>query len=137
MSRLDGPIPSGPAAPPSFRSENWKYAFVGSKDRTSGAIHLPPQRVSVKGGAVDDMELVPMADVLGTVATFTIDRLAYSLSPPTIAVVVDFDGGGRFSCALADATEVQIGDRVQMTFRRMTTADDIHNYFWKAKPVRA
>ncbi len=131
------PDPVGPAAPPSFRSENWKYAFVGSKDRTSGAIHLPPQRVSVKGGAVDDMELVPMADVPGTVATFTVDRLAYSLSPPTIAVVVDFDGGGRFSCALADATEVKIGDRVQMTFRRMTTADDIHNYFWKAKPIRA
>ncbi|MEZ5375016.1 MAG: OB-fold domain-containing protein [Acidimicrobiales bacterium] len=130
------PDPVGPAAPPSFRSENWKYAFVGSKDRTSGAIHLPPQRVSVKGGAVDDMELVPMADVLGTVATFTIDRLAYSLSPPTIAVVVDFDGGGRFNCALADASEVKIGDRVQMTFRRMTTADDIHNYFWKAKPVQ-
>ncbi len=130
------PDPVGPAAPPSFRSQNWKYAFVGSKDRTSGAIHLPPQRVSVKGGAVDDMELVPMADVPGTVATFTIDRLAYSLSPPTIAVVVDFDGGGRFSCALADASEVKIGDRVEMTFRRLTTADDIHNYFWKAKPIR-
>jgi hydroxymethylglutaryl-CoA synthase len=93
--------------------------------------------VSVKGGAVDDMELVPMADVQATVATFTIDRLAYSLSPPTIAVVIDFDGGGRFNCQLADAEEVKIGDRVQMTFRRMMTAQGIHNYFWKAKPLGA
>ncbi len=131
------PDPEGPAAPPSYRSENWKYAFFGSKDRSSGAIHLPPQRVSVKGGAVDEMELVPMADVQATVATFTIDRLAYSLSPPTIAVVIDFDGGGRFSCELADADTVKIGDRVQMTFRRMMTAKGIHNYFWKAKPVTA
>lgn len=130
------PDPESPAAPPTFRSERWKYAFVGSRDRTSGAIHLPPQRVSVKGGAVDDMELVPMADVPATVATFTIDRLAYSLAPPTIAVVIDFDGGGRFTCQLTDATEVAIGDRVQMTFRRIMTANGIHNYFWKAKPFQ-
>jgi hypothetical protein len=26
---------------------------------------------------------------------------------------------------------------VEMTFRRLYTVDGIHNYFWKAKPVRA
>jgi 3-hydroxy-3-methylglutaryl CoA synthase len=131
------PDPTPPAAPPSFRSERWKYAFVGSKDASSGAIHLPPQRVSVKGGAVDEMEPVPMADVPGTVVTFTIDRLAYSLSPPVIAVVIDFDGGGRFQCQLTDADpdNVKIGDRVSMTFRRLLTADGVHNYFWKARPA--
>lgn len=131
------PDPTPPAAPPSFRNEAWKFAFVGSRDRSTGAVHLPPQRVSVKGGAVDDMELVPMADVPATVATYTIDRLAYSLAPPTIAVVIDFDGGGRFSCQLTDATpeQVEIGMRVQMTFRRLLTADGVHNYFWKAKPL--
>ncbi len=131
------PDPTPPAAPPSFRNESWKFAFVGSRDRSSGAVHLPPQRVSVKGGAVDDMERVPMADVPATVATFTIDHLAYSLAPPTIAVVIDFDGGGRFSCQLTDASpdDVAIGMRVRMTFRRMLTADGVHNYFWKAKPL--
>ncbi len=131
------PDPVPPAAPPSFRSDRWKYAFVGSRDASSGAIHLPPQRVSVKGGAVDEMEPVPMADVPGTVVTFTIDRLAYSLSPPTIAVVIDFDGGGRFQCQLTDADpdDVKIGDRVSMTFRRLLTADGVHNYFWKARPI--
>ena len=131
------PDPEAPAAPPSFRSDRWKYAFVGSKDASSGAIHLPPQRVSVKGGAVDEMEPIPMADVPATVVTFTIDRLAYSLSPPVIAVVIDFDGGGRFQCQLTDATpdDVKIGDRVSMTFRRMMTAEGVHNYFWKARPA--
>ncbi len=130
------PDPVPPAAPPSFRSDRWKYAFVGSRDASTGAIHLPPQRVSVKGGAVDEMEPAPMADVPATVVTFTIDRLAYSLSPPVIAVVIDFDGGGRFQCQLTDANpdDVKIGDRVTMTFRRMLTADGIHNYFWKARP---
>ena len=132
------PDPEPPAAPPSSRNTEFKYGFMGSRDRATGAIHLPPQRVSVKGGAVDDMELVPMADKEATVATYTIDRLAYSPSPPVIAVVIDFDGGGRFTSELTDADpdEVEIGLRVRMTFRRLLTADGVHNYFWKATPIR-
>ena len=63
------------------RSEDWKFAFVGSADHSCGAVHLPPARVSMEGGALDDMEPLPMADVRGTVVTFTVDRLAYSPSP--------------------------------------------------------
>jgi len=132
------PDPAPPAGPPSERNVEWKFALVGSRDRSTGAVHLPPQRVSVKGGAVDDMEMVPMADVEATVATYTIDRLAYSPSPPTIAVVIDFDGGGRFTSELTDADpdEVHIGLRVRMTFRNTLTADGVQNYFWKATPIR-
>ncbi|MFT4595808.1 MAG: hydroxymethylglutaryl-CoA synthase [Paracrocinitomix sp.] len=132
------PDPAAPAAPPSSRMVKWKYGFQGSRDRESGAIHLPPQRVSVKGGNVDDMEMVPMADVEAKVTTFTIDRLAYSLSPPTVGAIIDFDGGGRFKAELTDVDpdEVEVGMRVEMTFRRLMTADGVHNYFWKATPVR-
>ena len=131
------PDPDRPGAPPAFRSEDWKYAFVGSRDRSSGAIHLPPMRVSMDGGAVDDMERVRMADTPATIATFTVDYLAFSLSPPTVAVVIDFDGGGRFQAEMTDVdpNEVKIGDRVEMTFRRLFTAQGIHNYFWKARPL--
>jgi len=71
------------------------------------------------------------------VATFTIDHLAFSLSPPVIGVIIDFDGGGRYRCELTDARapEVSIGDRVSMTFRRIWTAQGVHNYFWKARPL--
>jgi 3-hydroxy-3-methylglutaryl CoA synthase len=131
------PDPDRPGAPPTFRSEDWKYAFVGSRDRSSGAIHLPPMRVSMDGGAVDDMERIRMADVPATITTFTVDYLAFSLSPPTVAVVIDFDGGGRFQAEMTDVdpNEVKIGDRVEMTFRRLFTAQGIHNYFWKARPL--
>ena len=49
-------------------------------------------------------------------------RLAYSLSPSVVAVVIDFDGGGRFQCELTDVdpTVVAIGDRVEMTFAAST-----------------
>ena len=131
------PDPERPAAPPVGRAEGWKFAFIGSRDRQSGAIHLPPQRVSMRGGHVDDMEPVRMADIPATIATFTIDRLAYSPSPPMVAAVIDFDGGGRFRCEMTDVDPhtVRIGDRVQMTFRRLFTADGVHNYFWKARPL--
>ncbi len=131
------PDPDRPGAPPISRAEDWKYAFVGSKDRSSGAIHLPPMRVSMDGGALDDMERIPMSDVPATIATFTVDRLAFSLSPPVVAVVIDFDGGGRFQAEMTDVDPetVAIGDRVEMTFRRLYTAQGIHNYFWKARPA--
>lgn len=132
------PEPSRPAAPPSRRNRQWKFAFTGSRDRSSGALHLPPQRVSWDGGALDEMEPAPMADSTGTVVTFTVDRLAYSPSPPVVFAVVDFDTGGRLPCELTDVDPgtVSIGERVEMTFRRLHTADGIHNYFWKARPIR-
>lgn len=132
------PEPARVSASAAARSGEWKYAFVGSKDRSSGAVHLPPARVSMSGGAVDDMDAAPMADQQGTVVTYTIDRMAYSPSPPVVFAVVDFDGGGRLPVELTDAdeSEVHIGTRVEMTFRRLNSADGIHNYFWKARPVR-
>ncbi len=131
------PEPARPSASAAGRSEEWKFGFVGSRDHESGAIHLPPSRVSMVGGAVDDMEPVPMADVVGTVATYTIDKLVYSPSPPVVFAVVDFDGGGRAPVELTDVdpTDVAIGTRIEMTFRRFFTADGIHNYFWKGRPL--
>jgi 3-hydroxy-3-methylglutaryl CoA synthase/uncharacterized OB-fold protein len=132
------PDPEPPAAPPSRRAEDWKFAFTGSRCQACGARHLPPQRVCVKCHAMDRMAPERLADVPATIATFTVDRLAYSLSPPVVAAVIDFEGGGRFQCELTDVdpAAVRIGDRVEMTFRRLFTAHGVHNYFWKARPVR-
>ncbi|HEX3796440.1 MAG TPA: OB-fold domain-containing protein [Acidimicrobiales bacterium] len=132
------PEPARVSSTAAHRNEGWKFGFVGSKDRSSGAIHLPPSRISMEGGAVDDMEPLAMADVLGTVVTSTIDRLAYSPSPPIVFAVVDFDGGGRYPVELTDVgdTVIKAGGRIEMTFRRLFTADGIHDYFWKGRPVR-
>lgn len=132
------PDPERPAAPPALRHESWKFGFVGSRCEECGTRHLPPQRVCVRCHAVDRMTPERLADVPATIATFTVDRLAFSLSPPVVAAVIDFDGGGRFQCELTDVdpASVKIGDRVQMTFRRLFTAQGVHNYFWKARPLR-
>jgi uncharacterized OB-fold protein len=132
------PEPDRPAAPPSARSEAWKFGFVGSRCTDCDRVHVPPTRVCSNCHAVDQMQPAPLADRPGTVATYTVDRLAYSPSPPMIDAVVDFDGGGRYTLELADARpdEIDIGARVQMSFRRLYTSGGVHNYFWKARPLR-
>ncbi|MGP4030142.1 OB-fold domain-containing protein [Actinomadura sp. 3N407] len=132
------PEPERPAAPVSYRARDWKFAFTASSCAECGTRQLPPQRTCAKCGATDRMEAESLAGVQGRIATFTIDRLAYSQNPPVVVGVVDFDGGGRFTCEITDvdAGAVAVGDRVEMTFRRLYTADGVHNYFWKARPIR-
>ena len=130
------PDPQPPEAPAAARAESWKYAFTGSRCQACGTRHVPPQRVCVKCHAVDRMRPERLSDVPATIATFTVDRLAYSMSPPVVVAVIDFEGGGRFQCEMTDVDpkSVKIGDRVELTFRRLYTANGIHNYFWKARP---
>ena len=133
------PVPARPSSSAAQRRADWKYGFVGSRDRSSQMVHLPPARVSEKGGAADDMDPAPMAHTPGSVVSFTVDRLAHSPSPPTVFAVVDFDGGGRAPLELTDVDvdDVHVGMRVVPAFRRLYTADDIHNYFWKVRPARS
>jgi hydroxymethylglutaryl-CoA synthase len=123
------PEPARVSATAAGRSVDWKFGLVGSRSG-EGEVSMPP--------AIGDPERSPMADVVGTVKTFTVDRLSYTPSPPLVFAVVDFDGGGRLPVELTDvdATDVQVGDRVEMVFRRLSTADGIHNYFWKGRPLR-
>jgi 3-hydroxy-3-methylglutaryl CoA synthase/uncharacterized OB-fold protein len=131
------PEPDRPAGPPSARAEEWKFGFAGSRCTSCGFVHLPPLRVCRSCSAVDEMEPVSGQWLAGSVATYTVDRLAYSPSPPVVDVVVDFDGGGRTTLEVADAdpTIVEVGARVELAFRRLFTAGNVHNYFWKARVV--
>jgi 3-hydroxy-3-methylglutaryl CoA synthase len=132
------PEPERPAAPPMHRHERWKLGFVGSRCTACGAGQMPPQRVCSACGAVDEMDREPFADRACRIATYTLDHLAYSLQPPVVAAVLDFEGGGRLACELTDVNpaDVAIGDELEMTFRRLYTGQGVHNYFWKARPRR-
>jgi hydroxymethylglutaryl-CoA synthase len=130
------PEPARVSSSAASRSEAWKFGFVGSRDATTGEVRMPPAVADATPGT--HLEAAPMAEVTGTVVTYTVDRLAYSPSPPVVFAVVDFDGGGRLPLEMTDvdADGIAIGDRVEPTFRRLSTADGIHNYFWKVRPVR-
>jgi 3-hydroxy-3-methylglutaryl CoA synthase/uncharacterized OB-fold protein len=131
------PDPERPDAPAMRRNEGWKFAFAASRCLECGFVHLPPTRVCLSCRSVDRMEPQRLADVRGTIATYTVDQLAFSLSPPLVGAIVDFDGGGRYRGEMTDVDpgSLAIGTRVEMTFRRFYTAQGVHNYFWKARPV--
>jgi hydroxymethylglutaryl-CoA synthase len=133
------PDPDPVAAPPALRRAGWKFGLVAARCTQCGTRSLPPERVCQRCHALDEMVPEPLAEVPATVTTYAVDRLAYTPSPPMLMVVLDFDGGGRMRCQLTDATEdeVRIGLRTEMTFRRLVTAAGVHNYFWKARPIRA
>lgn len=131
------PEPERPTAPPSARDASWKFGFVGTTCDACGQVHVPPRRVCAGCRAVDAMTRTPLSGKQGTVATYTVDRLAFSPAPPMIDAVVDFDGGGRYTLEVADASpdEIEIGTRLELTFRRLYTTGGVHNYFWKVRPV--
>jgi uncharacterized OB-fold protein len=54
-----------------------------------------------------------------------------------VGAVIDFDGGGRYRGEMTDVdpASVAVGARVEMTFRRLYSAEGVHNYFWKARPL--
>ncbi|MGH0030345.1 MAG: OB-fold domain-containing protein [Myxococcota bacterium] len=132
------PDPERPAAPPMRRNEGWKLSFEGSRCRSCGAGHLPPQRVCVACGAIDEMDVEGFAHKGCRIATYTLDHLAYTLQPPVVVGVLDFEGGGRLTCEVTDVDpeRVAIGNELEMTFRRLYTGQGVHNYFWKARPRR-
>lgn len=129
------PEPDRPAGPPSSRSARWKFSFTGSACHRCGFVHLPPVRICKQCSAVDEMTPRTLAGTSGTVATYTVDRLAFSPSPPLTEAVIDFDEGGRYTLEVADgaAETLQVGTRVGLAFRRLFTAGGVHNYFWKAR----
>jgi 3-hydroxy-3-methylglutaryl CoA synthase len=133
------PEPDRPAAPPSQRNSPFKFGMAGSRCLVCGRVSLPPRRTCYACGAVDQFEPAPMARAHGVVANFTIDRLAFTPSPPMVAGLVDLDAGGRFQGEFTDVDGVDLtkGTRMEMTFRRLYTAGGIHNYFWKARPARS
>jgi uncharacterized OB-fold protein len=131
------PDPQPPAGPPSFRNVRWKFGLNAQKCTKCGTMHTPPEHRCRGCGSIGNFSEVCLAGQRGEVVTFTIDRLAFTPSPPMAVAVVDFGNGARSSFEFTDfeITEIAIGMQVEMTFRIINTAAGIRNYFWKILPV--
>jgi 3-hydroxy-3-methylglutaryl CoA synthase len=130
------PDPDRPSAPFAWRNRRYKLSMAGGRCRTCGAVQFPLPRVCYQCHAADDFEPVSASGQTGRIVTFTIDRLAFSPSPPLVSAIVAFTGGGRLQCELTDVHRpIRVGDEVIPAFRRGATAGGIRNYLWKARPV--
>jgi hydroxymethylglutaryl-CoA synthase len=130
------PDPDRPSAPFAWRNRRYKLSMTGGRCGKCGAVQFPLPRVCYQCHAADDFEPVPASGQTGRIVTFTVDRLAYSPSPPLVSAIVAFTHGGRLQCELTDVCRpIKVGDEVVPTFRRGATVGGIRNYIWKARPV--
>ena len=130
------PDPDRPSAPFAWRNRRYKLSMAGGRCRKCGALQFPLPRVCYQCHAADEFDSVSAAGQSARVVTFTVDRLAYSPSPPLISAIIAFEGGGRLQCELTDVRRpLHVGDEVVPAFRRGATVGGIHNYLWKARPV--
>jgi len=85
------------------------------------------------------MEDYCFADRKATLFTYTSDLLAYSVNPPAMYGVVDFEGGGRFWFDIADCDpeSLKVGMPMEMILRikYVEHRRGVTSYSWKAAPL--
>ncbi|WP_347551701.1 OB-fold domain-containing protein [Pseudalkalibacillus hwajinpoensis] len=133
--RPGAPTPSAPALK---RNQEQNMGLIGSKCESCGQTYYPKQRVCVKCHQKDNMSPFSLQGKKAKVATYTVDYLASSVSPPSIFAVVDIEGGSRMLAQVTDCKpeDISIGIEVEFSFRKLYEAGGIHNYFWKVVPKR-
>ena len=109
----------------------------GSRCRECGMVQYPVAQVCIgckRRGTLASHKLAKR----GTIFTFTIDHLIANAELPLPMAVIDLDGGGRLYLQVTDfaESEVEIGQPVALTFRRLHEGGGNHNYYWKARPLR-
>jgi len=121
-----------------WRERKGIFNFYGHKCKSCGGIQYPQRRVCQYCQAKDNFEDIRLSDKKGSLFTYSMDERALELDLPKVISVIDIDGGGRFYTSLTDrdVSKVEVGMTVEFTFRKLYDASGIHNYFWKARPVR-
>ncbi len=126
-----------------WRNRREILGLVGCRCKKCGTPQYPRQRVCVNPNckAIDEMEDYRFSDKRGHIFTYTEDSLVFSLNPPQIYALIDFDDGGRYWYDMADCESgtLKVGMSVGMSFRRKFIDErrGIYAYCWKAIPVRA
>ncbi len=130
------------AIPALHREQGQNYRLYAGKCTVCGMVQYPPQKVCVNCQARERFELVRLSDKKAELVTFSRDYGSGAWSPqvPSVASVVNFEGGGRIECFTVDwrsVDDIYAGMPLEMTFRKLYYRDGIHQYLWKSMPLRA
>ena len=125
-----------------WRDTSSVYKWYGVKCKNCGTVQYPDMsRACSVCRADDQLERVKLQKK-GELFTYTLDHLvggAY-LNTPVPRCVVDLDGGGRVLVNMTEIEKpeenVEIGMRVELTFRKEHEGAEFKNYYWKCRPVR-
>ena len=120
------------------RRKDLLTGFIGGKCRVCGTVQIPREKycVNPECNALDSQDDYTFADKLGTVATWTADRLTFDWNPPAYFGMVKFDGGGKIMMDFTEVEEgkIETGSRVSVHFRirQFDSVRGFRKYFWKA-----
>ncbi|MFH0810989.1 MAG: 3-oxoacyl-[acyl-carrier-protein] synthase III C-terminal domain-containing protein [Pseudomonadota bacterium] len=125
------------------RERDCIYRMHGVKCKNCGTIQFPPQRVCTSCHQKDNFDSIRMSDKKAKVFLFVIKPDVPAYMRPGIDTMVDFEGGGRAIFGMTDISlpaKVEskdlIGSEVEMSFRKLGVGGQVHNYFWRCKPLR-
>ncbi len=118
------------------REERQNVRLHGTKCQVCGTVQFPITRVCAACRSADKCSEIPLGRT-GRVFTYTKDYLYDAPVQPTVMVVVDLDGGGRFLCQMTDVNQrdVRIEMPVELVLRRMREGAQVHHYYWKCRPL--
>ncbi|MBI2908400.1 MAG: OB-fold domain-containing protein [Chloroflexi bacterium] len=133
--RPDTAIPSASA---NWREQGQNIRYHGARCKSCGTVQYPPQKLCTRCHAQDSFEPVRLSDKRATLFTYSMDYLTATPDVPLVLSIINFEGGGRALCTLTDREpdKIKVGMPLEMTFRRLHTVAGIHNYYWRAMPVR-
>ena len=126
-----------------FRERRQIFGLVGQRCRKCGHEQYPCQVVCMWCQArlanETDYDNIRLAGQTGKLFTFSMDVRAPVADLPNVLCVVDLQGGARFYGLMTDRDprEIEIGQTMEFTFRKINDGQGVHNYFWKVRPVRS
>ncbi len=121
-----------------WREQKSLLGLFAQKCKNCGEVQFPKRVVCQNCSSKNNFEDYQLSDKKGKIFTFSMDARAMEIDLPKVLTAVDIDGGGRIYTSLTDrdTSKVDVGMPVEFTFRKMHDGSGVHNYFWKARPVR-
>lgn len=122
-----------------YRRRDAITGFVGGRCSACGSLQYPRTALCVNCAAKDTQSPASLAELEGTVKSYTEDWQAYTPCPPLIYGNVTFPGGANVLMEFSDfdAGELEVGRSVRMAFRikDFDPRRSFRRYFWKPVPL--
>lgn len=139
---VDRRPPPRTSLPVYYRESKQLLRLIGQKCNQCGHEQFPRQRRCIWCQAqmekLGDYEDIEFAGKKGVLFSYSLDERAPVMDLPNVGCVVDLEGGARYYGLMTDRDihKIKLGIEMEFTFRRINDAQGVHNYFWKARPIR-
>jgi len=125
-----------------WREKDSMLRFKASQCKECGWVEFPIKRLCPKCHSKDNFDKVSLLDKKATLLSFSTDTtplIPAATDSPMGRVIVDFESGARIEGEMTDwgrIEDLEVGQPLEMTFRKYERQGDVPAYSWKPRPVR-